>query len=237
MYTNIPWDSATALTQEEIDALGITQEEIDAAVAAFEQQEQVTFTEEDTEFAPVEPIEQYQEFLGNIGSRYNITGGKFIKSDDGEFLVTDKLLGKGTIFIDKSNSTYSVLSDNPFIGLPYRLKDQNCAIMTAKYLDYATNDGVGYEKLMKAIPMRRLIYYFRNAVNPLLEDIGFVRVPVENIQVNDIIVWQFNKTATSHMGVYLGDNKMIHHIPAMISCIDEVDLNSPKVLGVYRYGR
>jgi hypothetical protein len=232
MYTDVPWDSGTELTEEELKSLGLTPEAIAQAVADFEAQ----VTPEEDEFAPVEPLEQYHKFINTLGSRYNIVSGKFVLDDNGEFLVTNRLLGTGTIYLDTKLETYTVLSDNPFVGLPYILKSQNCAILTAKYLDYAKKDGVGYEKLMKSIPMRRLIYYFRNAVNPLLESIGFVAVDVKDIQLYDIIVWQFNKTATSHMGVYLGDNKMIHHIPSMISCIDTIDLNSPKVLGVYRYG-
>lgn len=225
------WDSEATLTPEQMEKFGFTEEVMQQMLADFEDQVSPV-----VDFPPINHGEEYIKFAENIGVRYNIQQGRFVEADDGEFLVTDKLIGKGTIYLDKNRKTWSVLADNPFVGKEYFLQTQNCAILTAKYLDYAKDDGVNYEKMMKSIPLKKLIYYFRNAVNPLLEELGFVSIPVSEIQVNDIVVWQFNDLSTSHMGVYLGDNKLIHHIPSMISCIDTIDLNSSKVLGVYRYG-
>jgi hypothetical protein len=225
------WDSEATLTPEQLAELGFTEEVMEQMLADFEEQVSPV-----VDFPPINHNEEYIKFCKNIGGRYNIQQGRFVEAEDGEFLVTDKLIGKGIIYLDKNRNTWSVLADNPFVGKEYILQTQNCAILTAKYLDYAKDDGVNYEKMMKSIPLKKLIYYFRNAVNPLLEELGFQSIPVSEIQVHDIIVWQFNDFATSHMGVYLGDNKLIHHIPSMISCIDTIDLNSSKVLGVYRYG-
>jgi hypothetical protein len=225
------WDSEATLTPEQLAELGFTEEVMEQMLADFEEQVSPV-----VDFPPIIHNEEYIKFSKNIGGRYNIQQGRFVEAEDGEFLVTDKLIGKGIIYLDKNRNTWSVLADNPFVGKEYILQTQNCAILTAKYLDYAKDDGVNYEKMMKSIPLKKLIYYFRNAVNPLLEELGFQSIPVSEIQVHDIIVWQFNDFATSHMGVYLGDNKLIHHIPSMISCIDTIDLNSSKVLGVYRYG-
>jgi hypothetical protein len=227
------WDANIALSETQLNELGITltQEMLDNATNGFEQQ-----VAPDEEFPKIERFEEYKKFLTKLGSRCNIVKGGFVDAPDGEFLITDKLVGTNIIYVNRSIADFSIMSDNKFIGLDYILTTQNCAILTAKYLDYAKQDGVNYEKMMKSIPLRKLIFYFRNAVAPLLEELGFTSVPVEQIQVNDIIVWQYNTTATSHMGVYLGDNKLLHHIPQRISCIDNIDLSSNKVLGVYRYG-
>jgi hypothetical protein len=227
------WDSNIGLSESQLTEMGITltQEMIDQATNAFEQEVSPT-----DDFPKIDRPVEYAKFLNNIGKRYNIIQGGFVEAEDGEFLVTDKLVGNNIIYVNRSISNYVIMSDNKFVGLDYILTTQNCAILTAKYLDYAKQDGVNYEKMMKSIPLRKLIFYFRNAVNPLLEELGFSAVPIEDLQVNDIIVWQYNTTATSHMGVYLGDNKLIHHIPQRMSCIDTIDLTSNKVLGVYRYG-
>lgn len=177
-------------------------------------------------------LEKIQELKADIGEKYTIKEGILVKDSLGEFTVTDKLIDGNIVYI--GNGKITVISNNPFIGLPYDMRYQNCVGLVASYLN-TVQGSVDYIKLVKSIPIKKIIYYFNNPISPFLEELGFSLIALEDIKPNDIIVWQYNGLATSHIGAYLGENKLLHHIPNKLSCIDTIDLNSNKVLGIFRY--
>jgi cell wall-associated NlpC family hydrolase len=62
---------------------------------------------------------------------------------------------------------------------------------------------------------------------------GFVQV--ETLQVGDSLVYENGLPSLgNHVGVYLGENKILHHIPNKLSSIDLLD--NTKILGIFRYG-
>jgi hypothetical protein len=180
--------------------------------------------------------DDHKRFLNNVGKRYDLVEGYFEEAEDGQFLVTRNLTGTDIIFV--TDQTYTILAENKFVGIKYALPLQHCGVLVLDYLDHvkADDDPVSYRGLMTSLPASRIIQCFKESVAPLLEQQGFVSHPREELQVNDIVIWAITPGWTSHMGIYLGDNKIIHHIANRYSSIDTIDITSDKLIGVYRYG-
>jgi len=52
------------------------------------------------------------------------------------------------------------------------------------------------------------------------EKAGFIKIPVEEIQVHDMMLFQHDSVVPNHGGVYLGDNWFLHHLPRRLSSRD-----------------
>ena len=57
---------------------------------------------------------------------------------------------------------------------------------------------------------------------------------VETMQKGDMLVYDSVPNTISHIAIYLGDNKVLHHMPNKLSSVDILD--NTKVKGIYRYG-
>lgn len=210
-------------TYDDLVAMGVSFSELEPEVGPTE------------EFPKIDRREEFNRLYQNMGKRYDIVLGGFIENANGTFLATDKLVGTNIIYLNKSISDFVIISDNPFVGLEYKLATQNCANLVVDFLEIALPD-VGFAQIMDSIPFKTRLKYFTSDIDPLLRELGFIKINVADIQQYDMLVWQYNDTATSHLAAYLGNNKILHHIPNRLSCIDEIDLTSNKLLGVYRYG-
>lgn len=49
---------------------------------------------------------------------------------------------------------------------------------------------------------------------------GFVKIPVEDMKVHDVMLFQHNSLVPNHAGVWLGDNRFIHHLSGRCSSRD-----------------
>ena len=91
------------------------------------------------------------------------------------------------------------------------------------------DDGSGPQT--KALLERLQKEVFYPIVHVWHEDNGFQKV--SDYQEGDCLVYKYREAVISHAGVYLSNNKILHHLPDKLSCIDAVD--SSKILGGYRY--
>lgn len=55
--------------------------------------------------------------------------------------------------------------------------------------------------------------------------------PVNDLQRHDLIVMKFGPVP-NHGAIYLGDNKVLHHIGGRFSCIEELSRNYKKSIGI-----
>ena len=49
---------------------------------------------------------------------------------------------------------------------------------------------------------------------------GFIRVTDGSLQEHDIILMNIRSNITNHAGIYIGDNKILHHLAGRLSCRD-----------------
>lgn len=58
-----------------------------------------------------------------------------------------------------------------------------------------------------------------------IEREGFKEISIENIQVGDLILFKLGRVLHSnHIGIYLGDNKFLHHLTNRLSSVDDLGI-------------
>lgn len=66
-------------------------------------------------------------------------------------------------------------------------------------------------------------------------EFGFI--PVKgNMQVGDVMIFKLGSSVANHCGIYMGDNKILHHINGRLSCIEPIkEKFTQQLIEVVRY--
>lgn len=176
---------------------------------------------------------EFQDFIDKIGSRYTITEGDLVESVTGEFVVSETF-AINTIYLNRLNKTCNLITNkDSYIGRPYKLRVSDCINLVTSWLD--NNLNTNYNKVYDNTSRKDLLKYLNEGMDGWFEINGFTKVTTDSIKIHDCIIYNWGGHAvSSHIGVYVGDNKILHHIPNKLSCIDTIDNN--KILGAYRNG-
>lgn len=171
----------------------------------------------------------YDEYKNKIGTRYTFVQGEIVEDADGEVVVsnTPKL---NTIYLNNRDRTATLMVDPKlYVGRRWKLFTSDCVSVAAEYLD----DHIG-TSLKRVRPRREYDKYFKEGMCQWFEDHGFKEVAIADMQPNDVLVFDYDEGIITHVCVYLGDGKVLHHMSNKYSSIDPLgDVDS--VLGVYRY--
>jgi hypothetical protein len=172
----------------------------------------------------------YENYFDKIGTRFNIVEGDLVEAEDGMFLVTESFQSP-SIYVNKLERKVSLISPkSSYIGRSYGLRQADCVVICFNWHD--DNKGTNLTQLYKSIPNRDFYNYYMAGMGPWFLKHGFVEVQV--MQVGDMLVYEnMPNTVLSHIALYLGDNKVLQHIPNKLSSVDT--LNPAKVKGIYRY--
>jgi proteasome lid subunit RPN8/RPN11 len=57
-------------------------------------------------------------------------------------------------------------------------------------------------------------------IDQLWPEWGFIEVPISEAREGDLILFQMGTDYTNHMGIYLGGDKLLHHMLGRLSCVD-----------------
>lgn len=177
------------------------------------------------EFLTQVPIDTKTLILSNIGKKADIVNGELVCSDNG-FLTISTTPGQYTVYVN--GDSYSlIIPIEDWRGRIYRFMRQDCAMLAAEYLDqcYGT-EILSYVKSVGTNLYRELGQF---GFEDHLTKLGFYKVE-EGYQPNDILFY----ILPAHIGIAQPNNKILHHLPNKLSCIDDIDKS--KILGVYRYG-
>jgi len=173
---------------------------------------------------------EYQDFIDKIGTRYTITEGDLVESVTGEFVVSETF-AINTLYLNRLNKTCSLITNkDSYIGKPYKLRETDCVTLVTGWLD--NNLNTGYTKIYSNTSRKDLLKYLSDGMATWFEINGFTKITLDKIKVHDCIVYSYDDIVNNHIGVCVEDNKILHHIPKKLSCIDIIDNN--KILGVYR---
>jgi hypothetical protein len=176
-------------------------------------------------------INMYELFVENIGQRFNVVNGEFVKQDDGPLIVSLSPI-QNSIYINKFQEMWVVRSDQ-MIGTAYNFGRNDCAILCARYLD--KHVGSNIEEKLLALTFREWANYARIGVENIIKDVGGYEVDISELQPNDVVSYLIpDSDVTSHLAVYLGNEKILHHVPKKYSSIDDFD--ETRVTKVFRYG-
>lgn len=170
-----------------------------------------------------------EDFKDKIGTRYTITNGDLTESPEGEFTCS-RSFAKGSIYVTDVN--VSIIPIN-YLGYAYKLRQTDCVSLVTSWLK--DNLGFDFMEYYKKLDEKKFLYYYKNGMVLYFQDHPEQFKQVHNLgdmDVGDVVVYAYDGKKVSHIGVYLGNNKILHHMPKKLSNIDEIDIT--KVLGVFK---
>ena len=170
----------------------------------------------------------YEDYKDKVGERFTFSYGEIVASDTGEVEVTT-FPKVNSIYVSHKNKKAQVIVDPKiYIGRQWKLYTSDCVSVAAEYVD----DHVG-TSLKMVRPKKVYDQYFKLGVCQWFEDNNFLSVAVDDIQENDFVVYMYEPDVITHTAAYVGNGKILHHLPKKYSSIDLIEDYS-KVLGVYR---
>ena len=172
---------------------------------------------------------EFRDFADKIGARYSIVNGDLVPLDTGEFIVSETF-GTSTIYLNKLTKTCNLIPpSNSYIGRPYKLKYTDCITLVASWLD--KNRGSTFGNIYNTISRKQWLRYYEVGMKYWYIDNGFKEVT--SLEEGDCLVYKYLPNITNHVGIYIPDNKILHHIPQKLSSLDTID--SSLIIGNYRY--
>jgi hypothetical protein len=173
----------------------------------------------------------YEIFLNKIGKKFNVVNGEFVEDSDGILTVSTSPFNN-SIYLNTLNNTWLVVSDL-LIGIPYRIARDDCATLCARYLD--KHFGSKIEEKLFSLTLKEWTNYIKLGGETLIKEVGGYEVNLSQLKEKDVVSYEIEDSRiTSHLAVYLGNNKILHHVPNKYSSIDDIDMS--KVKRVFRYG-
>ena len=173
---------------------------------------------------------KYEELVTKLGTRYDIVNGILTESPAGELVVTDDFSESNAIYLNRITKTVSlIIPKKNYIGRTYILRRSDCISLVAEWL--SNNTSTDFNKVYSKITNKAFMKYYKEGISYWFEENNFTKVT--SPEVGDCLIYAYKPEVISHAGVFLENNKILHHLPYLLSSIDNVDM--AKVIGVYRY--
>lgn len=178
----------------------------------------------------------YDLYKDKSGTRFAIVNGDLVEDPSGALIVSNTLVPM-SIYLNSSTKTASlVIPRNQYIGREYKLRANDCITLCAEWLDSNKQLDKSLVKYYANLSNAKVIDLLRTGLVDFLVEVGFHTVNTADATVGDLLLYNYKPEGVTyaHIGVYLGNEKILHHIPKKLSSIDTVD--GTQILGVYRYG-
>jgi hypothetical protein len=176
---------------------------------------------------------EYQTFKDKVGIRFDIVEGELVESPSGLFTVSTTYQ-ENSIYLNKlTRQAMLVIEKGSYIGRSYKLRLSDCTSLWTTWLD--SNKGSNYYNVYKTMGNRDFMVWFRAGMCSYFETQPFVKINTDSLQEGDCLVYSFNDIIDSHVGIYIADDKILHHLPNKFSSLDFVDRS--KIKGAYRYAK
>lgn len=175
----------------------------------------------------------YEYFANKIGTKFSLVRGEFVESQNGIFTSSFDF-AQYSIYLNKQTKTWIPIAPaKSYLARHYALKRSDCISLVAEWLDdhNSTDFLSGYYNMRN----RDFLRYYKLGMRLWYEDHGFKEV--DSLQIGDCLVYGDSVTDTipnNHVGIYVDNNKILHHLPGRFSSIDNI--NYSKIIGCYRYG-
>lgn len=172
----------------------------------------------------------YNYFLERLGRRFNIVNGDLVEAEDGQFLVTTDFL-EYSISLNPITKTWNVIAPKKsYLARRFSLRKSDCISLNFEWLD--DHYGTNYTQIYKNTNLRDFYKIFTEGLAGWYANNGFTLVDVA--EPGDTLIYAWETDYISHVATYLGNNKILHHVPQKLSSIDDYD--PAKVKGIFRYG-
>lgn len=186
-------------------------------------------------FVPVSPWDAgrlYQECVPLIGQRVDVVAGDLVATANGPLLVSETITPE-SILVNKRTQSAMALTDLK-IAQPYVRMKNDCVSLAARFMDQLTGTKI-YTERYSRVTIREYLANLGGGAADYILSLGLVEVTNSPLEPNDIILGGLPgiPAITSHMAVYLGGNKILHHRPYKLSSIDA--LADADIQRIFRY--
>lgn len=172
----------------------------------------------------------FQDFVDKLDQKYDIVEGELVPLETGCLTVSYQL-NPYTVYLNKIQKSISiVVPEKSYLARKYLLRKTDCVTLVNEWLD--DKYGTKYLEAYLKTKNREFYRYYNEGMRYAYLDYGFTEV-TEAI-VGDVLEYAYQPGIVSHVGIYLGDEKILHHLPYKLSSIDNLDRT--KVTGIYRHG-
>ena len=157
-----------------------------------------------------------QQWLDNVGNKADIKNGIIVISEDGFLTISDNPMQYSAYVNERSSTITAIIPKTDYRGRIYSLKEADCVTLAAEWYD--TNKGTNILKFIDSLSIEEYRMLWGNSFVEYLLTLGFTKregLP----QKGDVVYYE----RPNHIGIYLGDGKILHHLPRKLSCIDELD--------------
>lgn len=173
----------------------------------------------------------YNFYINKIGSKYTINSGDLIEDTSGNIVVSETFIDY-SIYLNKlTKEVFLVIPDSAYIGKTYKLRATDCISICCRWHDEKYNTNL--QQIYKNTPHTDFKKYFRDGMSLWFDANNFTKV--DNLTIGSFIIYEYKPSMISHIGIYIGENKILQHIPWKLSSIDTID--HTKILGIYNYNK
>lgn len=172
----------------------------------------------------------YNYFIQKLNSRFDIVNGELQETEKGKFIVTTNFI-QYSIYLNPITKTWAILAPyKSYLGRKYLLRYSDCITLNGEWLD--DHYGTNYINVYKNFSRKEFSNFFKTGLTHWYLSNGFYSVT--DPKPGDTLLYAWRPNYTTHVGVYLENNKILHHIPHRLSSIDICDSN--KIIEIFRYG-
>jgi len=159
-----------------------------------------------------------KELNKHIGERVNIINGKCRLAEDGDFIISKSFTSECIWVPDEGK--VQCITKQPFIGRNYRISKVDCITLVCEYLESESllkwYHGLSLENVLKM--------QTDTVANWLDNDTRFTNVGMD-YDDGDVLLYAHAKNMVgNHIGIAYPGDKILHHLPNKLSCIDDMDL-------------
>jgi len=181
---------------------------------------------------PWDAARLYEEVVLLVGQRVDVVLGDLVAAENGPLVVSETITPE-CILVSKRKQTATAITSLK-IAQPYARMKNDCVSLAARFMDELTGTKK-YTSRYRQITVREYLANLGGGAADFMLELGLAEVDASDLQPNDIILGGLPDVPaiTSHMAIFLGGDKILHHRPYKLSSID--DLATADVQRVFRY--
>lgn len=172
----------------------------------------------------------YDYFTKKLDCRFDIVDGELVETNNGKFVVTTDFV-EYAICLNPITKTWNIVAPKKsYLARRYILRQSDCITLNGEWLDdhYNTDYVSAYKKFNR----KEFQEFFKTGLSKWYNANGFYTVD-EEPKAGDTLVYAYKPNYNAHVAIYLGDSKILHHMPKKLSGIDTCDYS--KIVEIFRY--
>jgi len=174
----------------------------------------------------------YDELKKQEGNFLDIVLGELVLSDNGFIKISSEFKDYNLVLDDENKSFNLVIPYKEYRGHTYKLRNNDCVSLYSRWFD--DQFGTNFLSIYKNASYTKFLKYYKSDFKDWFKQNNFLEVT--DLKYGDCLFYNIdNKEFSNHIGAYLGENKILHHLPNKYSSID--NLETSKIQRIFRYAK